>query len=49
MHIINFFVATKELQNVILSNNLINLLEKSNNNFKINQLLKLLNFNLKTF
>ncbi len=49
MYIINFFIITKKLQNIIFFNNLINLLEKNNNNFKINQLLKLLNFNLKIF
>jgi len=36
MHIINFFIAIKELQDVILSNDLINLLEESNSNFEIN-------------
>jgi len=36
IHIINFLVTIKELQNAILSNNLINLSKKSNSNFKIN-------------
>jgi len=49
MHIINSSIAIKELQNVILSNDLINLLEENNINFEIDQLLKLLNLNLKTF
>lgn len=49
MHLVDSPAATKELQDAVLSNGLVNLQGESNTNFEVDRLLEMLNLNLKTF